>query len=168
MNKNLIIIDDDARLRASLKLEFEDHGWKIIESEGQILQNQCCHYALVDLRLKNINGLDLIDQLKLQFPEIKIVIMTGYASISTAVEAIKRGATNYIQKPFTFQMIEAALLNQPVPEAPHTASSLEEKESDYIHSMLLRFNGNISQTAKALGLHRQSLQRKLRKNRHVK
>jgi two-component system response regulator RegA len=131
--------------------------------EFEKLRQEKLDFALVDLRLRQDSGLDLVEQIRAKFPECRIVVLTGYGSIPTAVEAMKRGAVHYLTKPARIEEIERALWGngQEVGDAP--VETLAQHERDFIESVLLQSSGNISVAAKRLGIHRQSLQRKLRK-----
>ncbi len=166
MNRHLLILEDDVRLARSLAAEFEDHGYTVVVSESlSRIPNSKFDFAVIDLRLKGEFGLDAIAELKKNSPDCRIIVLSGYGSIATAVEAVKRGAVDYLTKPASFPAIEAALLgknpNHEVTE--FKVPSLSQIEHEYIDFVLTKNEGNISKTAKALGLHRQSLQRKLKK-----
>ena len=130
------------------------------------VQQYCCtdfSHAVLDMKLSDGHALDLIADLCALQPAIKVVLLTGYASIATAVQAIKRGAYNYLAKPATLNEILAAFeitLSLPVPEQP---LSLKRLEWEKIQQTLTENQGNVSLTAKQLNLHRRTLQRKLRK-----
>ncbi len=167
MIKKVLILEDDFNLAESLKQDFLDHKYEVYlaNSISEIpLDSQLTH-AVIDLRLSNGEfGLDAISKLKMSSANIKIVVLSGYGSITTAVEAVKRGAIDYLTKPASFSEIEKALNGERVlPEANFNRRSLSEVEHEYIDFVLTKNEGNISQTAKDLGLHRQSLQRKLKK-----
>jgi two-component system response regulator RegA len=125
------------------------------------------HYAVVALKLPDESGLRLIAALLEQDPATRIVVVTAYPSIETAVEAIKLGAVHYLVKPVSADRVIAALLRDggdpdiPLHDRP---MSVHRVEWEYIHHMLLENNGNISATARALAIHRRTLQRKLRKH----
>lgn len=121
--------------------------------------------ALIDLKLADESGLDVISALKQLRPEMDIVMLTGYSSIATAVEAVKRGALNYLCKPAGLDEILAAFaMAAPLtPEPPSQPHSIDRLEWEHIQKVLLDFDGNISATARALGMHRRTLQRKLQK-----
>lgn len=173
--KNILIMEDNEDFRASLALEFEDKGFDVtaIESMAQ-LPKIPFDYAIVDLRLKNENGINCVEQIHENSPLCRIVMLTGYPSLATAVKAIKKGAINYLTKPANIQQLEKALFedekinsemdkttihNAPTPLSP----SLARHEREYIEYILAECDGNITNAAKKLGLHRQSLQRKLKK-----
>lgn len=117
---------------------------------------------VLDLRMPGESGLSVLPKLKSQFPACDILLLTGFGSISTAVECMKRGAKSFITKPAALQQIlEAFEENAESPTKNPPLPSLEEIEWAHIQRVLTEFNGNISQTARALGIHRRSLQRKL-------
>ncbi|MBN8538687.1 MAG: response regulator [Deltaproteobacteria bacterium] len=167
MKRHILILEDDVRLARGLKRDFEDHGYDatIANQIGDIPKDQIFTHAVFDLRLSGGDfGLDVVEELKRKTPEIKMVVLSGYGSITTAVEAVKRGAVDYLTKPASFSEIEQALNGKRVkPEADFKRRSLSEVEHEYIDFVLTKNEGNISKTAKDLGLHRQSLQRKLKK-----
>jgi len=167
MKKQVLILEDDVRLAMSLKKDFEDHNYNVTIANRilDIPKDEVFTHAVVDLRLSNGDfGLDVIEGLKNKNPEMKIVVLTGYGSITTAVEAVKRGAIDYLTKPASFSEIDQALNGKRLkPEADFKRRSLSEVQREYIDFVLTKNQGNISKTAKDLGLHRQSLQRKLKK-----
>jgi two-component system response regulator RegA len=165
----ILIAEDDERFAETLALEFSERDYEVFRVRALAdltnLHADGMEFAIVDLRLKNDSGLDLLDLLKKRFPNCRAVVLTGYGSIPTAVEAMKRGAIHYLTKPVRIDDIENALWDEPVTsqdlDAPPT--TLAQVERDFIDSILLQCGGNITQAAKRLGLHRQSLQRKLKK-----
>jgi two-component system response regulator RegA len=167
MKKNVLILEDDLHLGRSLERDFEDNDYDVTIANriGEIPHDLIFSHAILDLRLSGGDfGLDGINHLKASSPNIKIVVLSGYGSITTAVEAVKRGALDYLTKPASFSEIEQALNGKRVnPEAEFKRRSLSEVEHEYIDFILTKNEGNISKTAKDLGLHRQSLQRKLKK-----
>ena len=124
-------------------------------------------FALIDLRLATESGLELIKPLRAAQPSIRIVLMTGYASVATAVEAIKRGADDYLLKPTTVDTILRTLSStanvSTAAEPQATMTPLSRLEWEHIHQALAETNGNVSAAARLLGMHRRSLQRKLAK-----
>tara|TARA_B110001454_G_C12723218_1_gene435883 strand:- start:1137 stop:1646 length:510 start_codon:yes stop_codon:yes gene_type:complete len=167
MKKHTLILEDDVRLARGLQRDFEDHDYHVTIANriADIPNDQNFTHAVIDLRLSGGDfGLDVIAELKNQNSEIRIVVLSGYGSITTAVEAVKRGVVDYLTKPASFTEIELALNGKRVkPEAEFKRRSLSEVEHEYIDFVLTKNEGNISKTAKDLGLHRQSLQRKLKK-----
>ncbi len=167
----LLVVDDDDAFRESMQLEFTERGYKVIcaADHREALGMAAVHrpeYAVIDLRLGGERGLEVLRDLVERLPGIKAVVLTGYGSVATAVEAMKLGAHHYLTKPCDPDAIEAAFSadrgdpNVVVPERP---PSLAKHEREYIEYVLAATGGNISEAARRLGLHRQSLQRKLRK-----
>jgi len=167
----LLIVDDDITFASVLARALARRGYQTITAHNASeALAQCREYlparAVVDLKLETESGLNLLPQLKAINPDIKVLILTGYSSISTAVEAIKMGATNYLCKPASVDDILAALEGSiPNPEVPinDTPPSVERLEWEHIQRVLAENNGNISATARSLGMHRRTLQRKLQK-----
>lgn len=168
----IIIIDDDEVFRQTLKIQFSDLHLETLEisslKELSLDIIPRFTHAIVDLRIAQENGLEVIQKLKTIHPEIKIVMLTGFGSIATAVEAIKLGAFQYLTKPVSFDVLVETLFDDSListndNEKNPKELTLAEKEREYIEFILNRHQGNISQAAKVLGLHRQSLQRMLKK-----
>jgi two-component system response regulator RegA len=170
-NPALLIVEDNVRFADTLATELKDRGYAV-ESVGSLAavkesDPSRFRYAIVDLRLRQDSGLDVIQEIKRQSPHTHIVVLTGYGSIATAVQATKLGAAHYLTKPVEIDDVERALhtdelANDEVP-IPTEFQSLYRHEREYIEFVLAECEGNISQAARRLGLHRQSLQRKLRK-----
>jgi two-component system response regulator RegA len=167
----LLIVEDNARFADTLGTELNDRGFAVesLSSLAAVKETDVSRfrYAIVDLRLRQDSGLDVIQEIKDQSPDTHIVVLTGYGSIATAVQATKLGAAHYLTKPVDIDEVERALLtdefaNEEVP-IPTEFQSLYRHEREYIEFVLAECEGNISQAARRLGLHRQSLQRKLRK-----
>lgn len=170
--RSLLVVDDDARFAETLAAEFRDRGYAVqcVESLGAVKSANAAQFqfAIVDLRLRNDSGLDVIVDLKERAPTIRIVVVTGYGSIATAVKATKLGATSYFTKPVDIDEVERVFYAEQDEEdeiipIPDEFPSLYRHEREYIEYVLAECDGNISQAARRLGLHRQSLQRKLRK-----
>jgi two-component system response regulator RegA len=126
---------------------------------------------VLDLKLGDENGLRLIPELQALVPEIRVLLLTGYASIATAVEAIKRGAHDYLSKPVDADAVVRALLDgdtnagdDELIDAPEAPLALRRLEWEHIQRVLTECDGNISETARRLGMHRRTLQRKLSKH----
>lgn len=167
----LLLVDDDDAFRESMELEFSDRGYAVFGARNhrealQLAAANRPEYAVVDLRLGGERGLEVLKDLKERLPLLKAVILTGYGSIATAVEAVKLGAAHYLVKPVEIDEIVEALSRgggDITVDPPEVSPSLALHEREYIEHVLASTGGNISEAARRLGLHRQSLQRKLRK-----
>ncbi|MDE1463082.1 response regulator transcription factor [Spartinivicinus poritis] len=165
----LLIVDDDTALLQVLARAMRKRGYEVItacciESTCKLLTLFTPQFAIIDLKLANESGLEVIPLVKRHAPTAKLLVLTGYASIATAVAAVKLGANNYLCKPATAAEIEAALTQQegtPTPELSEKPMPIEQLEWEHIQKVLLANQGNISATARALGMHRRTLQRKL-------
>lgn len=168
---SLLIVDDDeifceVLARAMVKRGFDTacmHDIKTAIEQAEVLMPE---YAIIDLKLGNESGLSLVEKIRELDPGTRIIVLTGYASIATAVEAIKLGATHYLAKPVDADDIMAAFErtsgDTETPISPHPLS-VERLEWEYIHRILMENDNNISVTAKVLNMHRRTLQRKLSK-----
>lgn len=165
MNKRVLIVDDDVRLAKTLACEFEDHDYQPwVSHRISEIPQQVFDFAVVDLRLVGEFGLDAIEVILKHSSHCRIVVLSGYGSVATAVEAVKRGAVDYLLKPASFQQLESAFFGKAhSTEKALALPSLSRVEHEYIEYVLTKNQGNITKTAKDLGLHRQSLQRKLKK-----
>lgn len=173
--KLLLIVEDDDAFARSLIRSFERRGYRVLRAtqpaEVQVLLAQ--HdpgYAVVDLKLAGGNsGLTCVQALRAHDEEMVIVVLTGYASIATAVEAIKLGARHYLAKPANTDDIEAAFArtqgDAEVEVTERATTSIKTLEWERIHEVLAETGFNISETARRLGLHRRTLARKLEKQR---
>ncbi len=174
MSEHFLIVDDDPAFtrvlaRAMTRRGFEVQVARDVASALTLAQQQPPDLATVDLKMEGPSGLSLIPQLKQINPEIRILVLTGYASIATTVEAIKAGAHNYLPKPADADQILRALETRedaatPAVEIPDTPLSVNRLEWEHIQKVLHEHEGNISATARALGMHRRTLQRKLAKH----
>ncbi|KYG68462.1 transcriptional regulator [Bdellovibrio bacteriovorus] len=165
--KKLLLVEDDRNLREVLTEELQDRGMVVtsFEQTPSLAQITEAEWALLDLRVGSENGLQFLKDLKDKFPQVKVVMMSGFGSVASAVKAMQLGAHSFISKPVTPDMIIKAFTDQNVgEEVPDQEISLARMEREYIDYVLQSSDGNITQAAKKLGLHRQSLQRKLRKN----
>ncbi len=169
--KKLLVVDDDEAFGEAMELEFTDRGYKVFVAKNhrQAVNMAGVHrpqYAVVDLRLGGERGLEVLQDLMERLPDLRAVVLTGYGSIASAVEAIKLGAAHYLTKPVDPAAIERAFdvtPGDPTVTIPQKPPSLAKHEREYIEYVLAATGGNISEAARRLGLHRQSLQRKLRK-----
>lgn len=169
---DFLVVDDEPTFGTALRRSLERKHYSVIvaESIDQAL-SLCQHYsparAIIDLKLDKESGLTLIPELRRRFPEIRMLMLTGYSSIATAVDAIKLGADNYLQKPAgTRAILDALAAARPSTagaETEITAPSLERLTWEHIQQALKDNDGNISATARQLGMHRRTLQRKLQK-----
>jgi two-component system response regulator RegA len=167
--KRLLIAEDDCSFRETLIVEFAERDYEVtaiasVAEFGQ-LDDQTFDRAVIDLKLDMDSGLELLELLLQASPDVRSVILTGYGSIATAVKAMQLGATNYLTKPVGIDELEAAFMGREEESETeaYNAPSLARHEWEYIEYVLDRCGGNISKAAKELGIHRQSLQRKLRK-----
>jgi two-component system response regulator RegA len=168
----LLILEDNERFAEALTAEFCDRNYEVVTArdlaELSEVGGDPIDFAIVDLRLRGDDGLDAIAVIKQNNPDAKVVVLTGYGSIATAVQATKRGADEYLTKPVDVDMIEHAFGVGDDAEfeasVREECSSLARHEREYIEYVLAECNGNVSKAARRLGLHRQSLQRKLRKH----
>jgi two-component system response regulator RegA len=165
-----LLVDDDALYLQTLQRSLQRRGITaaIAKDSAEALASaraQSPDFALIDLKLGRESGIDLIAPLRQLCPDVMIVLVTGYASVATAVEAIKRGADNYLLKPTTVEMVLRALMEDVSTSAnPETTMTpLSRLEWEHIQQALNETNGNVSAAARLLGMHRRSLQRKLAK-----
>ncbi|GAA6146924.1 response regulator transcription factor [Thalassolituus maritimus] len=167
MSHHYLIIDDDEHFGQVLKRSLERNGQTadiLHDADKLDVIQRPPHRIILDLRLEKSSGLDLISPLKAEWPDAAIVVLTGYASIPTAVEAVKRGAENYLHKPATLKELMSAFEGIQVDEdTTQDIMSVERMEWEHIQRVLNENSGNISATARALNMHRRTLQRKLQK-----
>jgi two-component system, response regulator RegA len=173
----LLIVDDDETFVRVLSRALTSRGFEVItasradEARALSRRHQPRHCVL-DLKLGEENGLRLIPDLHELVPDMRILLLTGYASIATAVEAIKRGAHDYLSKPVDADAVVRALLegdsapqaDDEIIDAPEAPLALRRLEWEHIQRVLTECDGNISETARRLGMHRRTLQRKLSKH----
>lgn len=168
----MLIVDDDDRLRTALVRAFRLRGWDALAASGReeairLAEESSPDLATVDLRMPGENGLTVVQELRALDNTTFILVLTGYGSIVTAMDAVRLGADHYMSKPADADQILAAFESagsaQPMGEDDIPVPSLARVEWEHIQRVLNDFNGNISQAAKKLGLHRRSLQRKLSK-----
>ncbi|MCC8958513.1 response regulator transcription factor [Bradyrhizobium sp. Pear77] len=172
--RQLLIVEDDAGFARTLKRSFERRGYGVAVSASldevrQLLEQQSPGYAVVDLKLAGgASGLACVEALHAHDPDMLIVVLTGFASIATAVEAIKLGACHYLAKPSNTDDIEAAFLKaqgNAAIEVGARPTSIKTLEWERIHQTLMETDFNISEAARRLGMHRRTLARKLEKQR---
>ncbi len=170
----LLIVEDDAAFARTLRRSFERRGYQVLhatslEGMNELLKEHSPGYAVVDLKLKGeASGLACVQALHAQDADMLIVVLTGYASIATAVEAVKLGACHYLAKPSTTDDIEAAFeraTGDVDVEVTGRPTSIKTLEWEHIHETLAATGFNISEAARRLGMHRRTLARKLEKQR---
>lgn len=170
----LLVVEDDAVFARTLARSFERRGYAVEvladpDRLDEVADRFAPNHAVVDLRLAGASGLACVKQLHERDPACRIVVLTGFASIATAVEAIKLGATNYLTKPAGTDDIEAAFGQVDGDPDAHLATrptSIKTLEWEHIHQTLADSDFNVSEAARRLGLHRRTLARKLEK-RHT-
>ncbi|GEM_PF-2090441 len=158
-----LLVDDDLTFRARLARSLISRGFSVFEADGisetkEILSNVIPDRAVIDLKLKSEWGLSVLKEI-LNSGCKEAVILSGYGSIPSAVEALKLGAINFLSKPITVDELLEGFMGNPQNQRIPT---LDEYEWEYILRTLNENDGNITKTAKILGVHRQALQRKLR------
>lgn len=167
----LLLVDDDEAFRRVLARAMERRGYAVstaadVPAAIAVAQTLSPEYAVVDLKMPGESGLVLIEKLIELDPNTRIVMLTGYASIATAIEAIKLGATHYLAKPVDADQVLAALHKTEGDSSLDVADSplsVDRLEWEHIQRVLAEHEGNISATARALKMHRRTLQRKLGK-----
>ena len=171
MNMKLLIVDDDLPFRERLTRSMEKKGFDVEssfsfkESLNKVNENQY-DYAIVDMRLEDGSGLELIKEMQKISPKTKSLLLTGYGNIATAVAAIKSGAVDYLPKPAEIDQIYDALTNSreilpPPPDNPMTADRIRW---EHIQRVFIQCKRNVSETARRLRMHRRTLQRILNKH----
>jgi two-component system response regulator RegA len=171
MNKDLLIVDDDLPFRDRLSKSMEKKGFLVeafsdSKSTLERIQNKNFDFAIVDMRLNDGSGLELIQLIKHSNPKTRSLLLTGYGNIATAVAAIKSGAVDYLPKPAEIDQIYDALISSkeilpPPPENPMTADRVRW---EHIQRVFIQCNRNVSETARRLRMHRRTLQRILNKH----
>ena len=169
-DKSLLILDDDDPLRGRLSRAMEKKGFVVKEAKSvaeglDIVRKSPPNFAVVDLRLEDGNGLDVIKELSKSKTDSRIVMLTGYGNLPTAVAAVKAGAIDYIAKPVDADDVESALLASPESKAkpPENPMSADRVKWEHIHRVFELCNRNVSETARRLKMHRRTLQRILSK-----
>lgn len=170
---SILIVDDDDVYRTRLARAFVDRGYDVRVAHDHdsglgLATAESPEFAVVDLKMPGKGGLELVLALKEIDPATKTVVLTGYGSIATAIDAVRLGATYYLSKPADADDIVAAFARGEAPplEPPdrdYRAPSLARAEWEHINRVLSDAGGNISEAARRLGIHRRSLQRKLQK-----
>ncbi|HEX9011245.1 MAG TPA: response regulator transcription factor [Holophagaceae bacterium] len=173
---SILLVDDDAVFRGRLAQALEGRGMDVWTAAGPEealarAREETPEYAVVDLRMPGGSGLDLVQALHALDATTRIVVLTGYGSIATALSAVRLGATHYLTKPADVDEILAAFQAPELAEAPADAGetpSLARVEWEHIQRVLGDCNGNLSEAARRLGMHRRSLQRKAARRRPLR
>ena len=169
-DKSLLIVDDDNPFRQRLARAMEKKGFLVTQAEGvkaglESIKSKKPAFAVVDLRLNDGNGIEVVKEIQKNNSESRIIMLTGYGNIPTAVAAIKEGAIDYIAKPADADDVEKALLADPnkKPAPPENPMSADRVKWEHIHRVFELCNRNVSETARRLKMHRRTLQRILSK-----
>ncbi|MEO6027623.1 MAG: response regulator [Candidatus Binatia bacterium] len=170
---SILIVDDDEVFRSRLARAFRDRGYEVRAARGYddamaAARDESPEMAIVDLRMPGPSGLELVRDLKALDPSTRILVLTGYGSIATAIEAMRIGATYYLPKPADVDDILAGFARGEAPPldpppSDYAPPSLARAEWEHISRVLSDCGGSISEAARRLGLHRRSLQRKIQK-----
>lgn len=170
---SILVVDDDDLFRERLSRALRDRGFDVQQAKNAdeaiaLARTDSPEHAVVDLKMPGRSGLELVRDLRAIDDATTIVVLTGYGSIATAVEAVKLGAAHYLTKPADADDVIAAFERADRPLAPasieFTAPSLARAEWEHIQRVLADCAGNVSDAARKLGMHRRSLQRKLHKH----
>ena len=169
-DKSLLIVDDDNPLRDRLARAMEKKGFQVTQAESvekgiNLARNTPPAFAVVDLRLNDGSGLEVVKEIRKVKKDSRVVMLTGYGNIPTAVAAVKAGAIDYIPKPADADDVEKALLALPESKAfpPENPMSADRVKWEHIHRVFELCNRNVSETARRLKMHRRTLQRILSK-----
>lgn len=168
---NVLLIEDDDGFRATLALALRRRGCVVLQAAGKheafgLVESGGIDAIVLDMRLGAVDGMSLIPRLRQKLPQVRLIVLTGYGSIPSALEAVRLGADDYLLKPASADQVLAALQGRasasPRPSA-NDVPSLARLEWEHIQRVLHDCDGNISHTAEALGIDRRTLQRKLAK-----
>ena len=169
-NKSLLIVDDDNPFRERLSRAMEKKGFEVVQAESvkqgvNAVKTKKLGFAVVDLRLGDGSGLEVVKEIQNSNSSSRIIMLTGYGNIPTAVAAIKEGAIDYLAKPADADDVEKALLADPSKKAapPENPMSADRVKWEHIHRVFELCNRNVSETARRLKMHRRTLQRILSK-----
>ena len=169
-NKSLLVVDDDNPFRDRLARAMEKKGFQVSQAESvkkgvESVSKQKFAFAVVDLRLGDGNGLEIVKEIQKSNANSRVVMLTGYGNIPTAVAAVKHGAIDYLAKPADADDVEKALLADPKTKAPPPENPMtaDRVKWEHIHRVFELCNRNVSETARRLKMHRRTLQRILSK-----
>jgi two-component system response regulator RegA len=168
--RTLLLLDDDAPLRSRLTRAMEARGFEVTPAASvaealAIVRTNPPAFALLDMRLEDGSGLSVVEELHVRRPETRVVMLTGYGNIATAVAAVKAGAVDYLSKPADADDVVKALLAQKdvLPEPPDNPMSADRVRWEHIQRVYELCGNNVSETARRLNMHRRTLQRILAK-----
>jgi len=169
-DNSLLILDDDEPFLKRLSAAMEKRGFNVFPASSmadfsRVMKSACPNYAIIDLRLNDGTGLDAVESIRSKKPDSKIIVLTGYGAIATAVAAVKIGAIDYLSKPADANDILNALVfsNQSKPPPPVNPMSADRVKWEHIQRIFELCNRNVSETARRLSMHRRTLQRILAK-----
>ncbi len=169
-DKSLLLVDDDNPFRERLARSMDKKGFSVTQAEGvkkaiDLIKLKKPAFAVIDLRLNDGNGLEVVKEIQKVNQDSRIVMLTGYGNIPTAVAAIKEGAIDYLAKPADAEDVEKALLADPLKKAspPENPMTADRVKWEHIHRVFELCNRNVSETARRLKMHRRTLQRILSK-----
>lgn len=163
---HIAVLDDDTVFADTLARRLHKRGYQahaFYSIEALLASQQTWQCLLLDMNLGTRSSIPVIPQLKQIWPEAEIIVLTGYASIASTVAAIKNGADDYLPKPLDFAALLAKINQQPTAADPEQTLSTAQLEWEHIQRVLEEHNGNVSASARALNMHRRTLQRKLQK-----
>jgi len=170
-SRSLLVVDDDPPFRNRLARAMEKRGFDVVAVDSvamgiEVAQESAPVFAVVDLRLGDGSGLDVVAALRDARPDSRIVVLTGYGNIATAVAAVKAGAVDYLPKPADADAVEAALLadGRPLPPPPENPMSADRVRWEHIQRVFEQCDRIVSETARRLKMHRRTLQRILNKH----
>ncbi len=169
-DKSLLVVDDDAPLRTRLGRALEQRGFEVamaagVQEAAAAVRAKAPAFAVLDMRLEDGTGLTVVEQIRNARPESRIVMLTGYGNIATAVAAVKAGAVDYLPKPADADDVVRALLARPdaAPPPPENPMSADRVRWEHIQRVYELCGHNVSETARRLNMHRRTLQRILAK-----
>lgn len=168
-DKSLLLLDDDQALRTRMGRALEARGFQVTTAESvteamQLLRDKAPAFAVLDMRLEDGNGLKIVEAVREKREDARIVMVTGYGAIATAVAAVKAGAVDYLSKPADADdVVKALLATGDSPEPPENPMSADRVRWEHIQRVYELCDHNVSETARRLGMHRRTLQRILAK-----
>lgn len=168
-DRTLLLLDDDQALRTRLGRALETRGFEVTTTESvaeasQHLRQAAPAFAVLDMRLEDGNGLKIVEDLRARREDARIIMLTGYGAIATAVAAVKAGAVDYLQKPADADdVVKALLATGEAPAPPENPMSADRVRWEHIQRVYELCDHNVSETARRLGMHRRTLQRILAK-----